>query len=303
MDGKVTNEDLYALIQGIAEQNRQIKEHQLQTCQDIKEEIRSVQSELLNEIRDLREENKQLKDANSKLHDRLERAENKLRKFNLIAYGAPETSTEIDDIQAFLNIINNSLKVDCRFEDIRDIYRIGKVKQGSCRPLFVEFINYKLKLEVLKNAKALKGTGIFLSNDFTPEEQQRRKFLREALKLAQDNNYQATIKKNILYVNSRAYTYEELKNQNPTFLNSNPPKTVQDLEKNNCNQNNKQTSYEEQPSAVEPTSLQSETRTPVTTDHPFEFHTELSSKKRKIAGVETDQQNNKRTTRSNVRNN
>lgn len=52
--------------------------------------------------------------------------EKKLIKYHIFFYGLNRTWKGTDDIQAFLDIKNNKLETDCRFDDIMDIIKVGK---------------------------------------------------------------------------------------------------------------------------------------------------------------------------------
>ena len=121
-------------------------------------------------------------------------------------YGLKEANTPVEDIQSVLDIITNKLKINCQFSDIRDVYRLGKPEQQKVRPVSIELVSYKLKLEILNKTKELKGTNIFISIDYTVEEYQKRKVLLHHLKIAKGNNYLAIIKNNVLFVDGEAYT-------------------------------------------------------------------------------------------------
>lgn len=193
------NDDLLKYIQAINEK-----------CDQIRNDIFTVKKDLTKEIEKVHSENKDLREENTILKEKLQTLEQKFKKYNIIVYGLEEQENEVEDIQEFLNIINRNLEIDCRFDDIRDIFRIGKNAEGKTRPLSVEFVNFKLKIEILQKARLLKGTKIFLSNDYTPEEYQKQKVLRQYMINIRSENCKAYIQKNILYIDGKGHTYEEV---------------------------------------------------------------------------------------------
>lgn len=211
MDVEVSNNQLYKLMQSLMEKSAKIENQNNDIKEELKNEIRSVKRDLKKELDKINEENTQLKEENKILRERINTLEKKSKKYNLIFYGIEENDTELVDIQYLLEKINNTLKIDCRLGDLRDIFRFGKKGNQDCRPLLVEFVNCKLKVEILKNATKFKGTKIYVSQDYTTEEYDKQKFLRSQQKVARENGKDAYIKSNALIVNGQKYTYEELK--------------------------------------------------------------------------------------------
>lgn len=72
--------------------------------------------------------------------------------------------------------------------------------------------------KIYNNVRKLKNTGISIGNDLTKEEQLEQRVLYSHLKAARDKQYSAKIKNNTLIINGDTYTYEELKNSEPTKL-------------------------------------------------------------------------------------
>lgn len=65
-------------------------------------------------------------------------------------------------------------------------------------------------MEIFKNAKKLKGTTIWLSNDLTQKEQEEKKTLTKHLKAAKEKGYRARIWRNKLIINNEEYEIEDL---------------------------------------------------------------------------------------------
>ena len=69
---------------------------------------------------------------------------------------------------------------------VKDHYRAGVAKAGTSRPLVVKFERPQLVIEVLSNAKKLKGSrflsSVFLAPDRSPEERTEHRKLIEEMK-------------------------------------------------------------------------------------------------------------------------
>lgn len=211
-EADISNKDIFQLLQSVLQKTDNI-ETQIQTNKkELKQEIRNNNAEIKKELAILKQGNDELKKENEYLRDRLLKTERKLKKYNLIIYGLTEEENRSDEITSLLNLFNEKLNIDCQFADIRDYYRIGKKTEEKNRPAAVEFVNYQLKVDILANSRQLKGTGIFLSNDYILEDYAQRKILYKNLKVARKNNCVAFIKSNALIVNGETYTSEELEN-------------------------------------------------------------------------------------------
>lgn len=199
---EVTIKDLYKLIKETTKQNIDVQNQ-------IKEEIKTLKDDIFTKLNNLEKENEELKVENNKLKTNLLASERKQKKYNIVIYGIQ--NKENDLLISTLNTFNNILKVTCTENDIRDIYMIGSSGQEKSRPVVVEFVNYRLKTNILKNAGELKNTGIVITQDYTTHDYQDRKFLAKQLKIARQEFPSAKIKKNILIVNDDKYTLDELK--------------------------------------------------------------------------------------------
>ncbi|KAG5895270.1 hypothetical protein JTB14_015136 [Gonioctena quinquepunctata] len=132
---------------------------------------------------------------NTILNNKIEALGITTRKNNIIIFGSEDSegvypSTVCNDIKKFLD-------VDVHISDQNNLY-------------------LQIKLEVVKQCRKLKETGIGISNNFTNEQRCGniilRNYLNEARQNPADNSY---IKGNRLYINNGAYTVGELeKNEN-----------------------------------------------------------------------------------------
>nr|CAH7729132.1 unnamed protein product [Callosobruchus chinensis] len=125
-----------------------------------------------------------------------------------------QSETKLEETKSVLNIISGNFELDCSYSDLRDVYRIGNKQSDRTRPLVIEFVNYQLKFEILANSKKLKGTSIYVQNDYIQEDYKNRKLLIENLKLARSNNLKTTIRNNRLVVEGEEFTVAELEKRN-----------------------------------------------------------------------------------------
>lgn len=206
----ISNKDIFVLLQEIIKQNKESRDA-------ITLEIQKLKEDVAQDIKLLRQENQILKAENEQLEKRVLEAERKSKKFNLIFYGLEEQHNEISDIQKLLHVVNENLQIDCKYTDLRDIYRLGKPSENKTRPVAIEVFNYALKTDILKNTKKLKGSGIYISHDYIKEDYEERKILYSNFKEAKKNGFEAKIQKGALIMRNKTYSVEELKS-NPITL-------------------------------------------------------------------------------------
>nr|CAI5827085.1 unnamed protein product [Callosobruchus analis] len=206
----ILKEELIDILKGISARTENIEKTLLLNKEELKDEIKNIKTEITGELERLRNENEQIKKENQELQLRLAAVERKTKKYNLIFYGLKESETKIEETQTVLNIINGNFELNCSYSDLRDVYRIGNKQSDRNRPLVIEFVNYQLKFEILANSKKLKGTGLFVQNDYIQEDYRNRKLLIENLKLARSNNLKATVRNNKLIVEGEEYTVADL---------------------------------------------------------------------------------------------
>ncbi|KAJ8952535.1 hypothetical protein NQ314_007518 [Rhamnusium bicolor] len=114
-------------------------------------------------------------------------------------------------INPVLKVFNENLNISCHENDIRDLHRIGrKITEERPRPITIEVMNYKLKNEILNNARKLKSTGLYLTREYSSDEYQGRTFLFGQLKIAKEKYPESNIKNNTLIVNGEKYTRKQL---------------------------------------------------------------------------------------------
>ncbi|KAH3870834.1 hypothetical protein DPMN_034025 [Dreissena polymorpha] len=64
-------------------------------------------------------------------------------------------------------MLNQKLGTHIETWDIDVALCHGKYAQHKCRPVIVKFVRRQTKIEIMKRAKLLTGTGIFINEDLT----------------------------------------------------------------------------------------------------------------------------------------
>lgn len=147
----------------------------------IREDIKEISDELRRE-RGAREELKSkinfLEERVGKLEEQMERRENAERRGNVIIKGVEEGGRESSDelLKTVQGIITQRLKLDSNIE-LNSVERLGKKSAGYPRPILIKLGDIEDKQRIMKRRTELKGTKIFLDNDYGPTTMAKRKKL------------------------------------------------------------------------------------------------------------------------------
>lgn len=106
--------------------------------------------------------------------------ENRSRRNNLIMHGISEDSNENTStlLCSVTSVFTNTLKITC--PQIERVHRLGKARTGYTRPIILKLSNFGEKSVVLKNSSKLKGSNVFITEDFSSRIRHIRKKIWEA---------------------------------------------------------------------------------------------------------------------------
>ncbi|KAI8483400.1 hypothetical protein Bbelb_388630 [Branchiostoma belcheri] len=99
-------------------------------------------------------------------------------------------------------VLRNKLRLNTDNIEIEQAHRNGKPGEQP-RPIVVKFLRYKDKQNILRQAKMLKGTQIFINEDFSDKIRQKRKDLQPALRAARERGQVAYIRFDKLIISDR----------------------------------------------------------------------------------------------------
>ncbi|KAJ8016243.1 hypothetical protein DPEC_G00005180 [Dallia pectoralis] len=119
--------------------------------------------------------------------------EGQTRRNNLVVDGIPEAQNESwkETEDKVRYVINEKLHLDSSQMVIERAHRTGNPSGYSGkrpRPITVKFLRYKDKMAVLRKTKDLKGTNIYVNEDYTEAVRQKRKELIPAMKAARERS-------------------------------------------------------------------------------------------------------------------
>nr|XP_050024897.1 uncharacterized protein LOC126519313 [Dermacentor andersoni] len=148
----------------------------------------------------------------SELEARMDDAENRSRRNNLIFYGIPDPSsseTFAETEQLVANLCRDNLQVTLEPRDIERAHRLGRPSAGRCRPIIVKLASHKTKAAILSNGQMLKGTSYGIGEDFSRPVQNARKQL---IAFAKSKNKPFSVRFKTLYMNQKRYVFDDSTN-------------------------------------------------------------------------------------------
>ncbi|XP_037582579.1 uncharacterized protein LOC119466154 [Dermacentor silvarum] len=140
------------------------------------------------------------------LEARIDDAENRSRRDNLIFYGIPEPSgseTTADCERLIVDLCRDKLQLMIDPKEIERAHRIGRHSPNHSRPVIAKFTFHKTKVNILSNGRRLKGTDYSISEDFSRSVRNSRKHL---LAFAKGKGVPFSLRFKTLFIGPRKYT-------------------------------------------------------------------------------------------------
>ena len=168
---------------------------------------------LREEMTGLRQQNQDLQRKNDHLTGRLDDLERmtddlegRSKRNNLIFYGIPRATGETS---SDCEVIMRELFTD-KLEFSRDVKldRAHRLNSKQDSPIIARCVYYKQKLDILKAKQKLKGTHIFVGEDFSAKVREVRRRLTPHLKKARGDNKRATMIFNYLLIDGKRFTVD-----------------------------------------------------------------------------------------------
>lgn len=161
--------------------------------------------------------------------DKLVDLEDRSRRSNLVVFGISEAENETDaDLQTRVisDVFDKKLGVTCN--SVARIHRLGRKgvsrPEGVSRPVILYLQDFNEKINILKNAKKLKGTKIFIENDFSRQTLRKRKLLRESARLDKDSGKNVYLLNDKLHIDRDVFVWDDMKNARVKIYSTVSPK-------------------------------------------------------------------------------
>lgn len=108
------------------------------------------------------------------------------------------------------SVFTNSLKIAC--PQIERVHRLGKPRTGYTRPIILKLSNFGEKFVVLKNASKLKGSNVFITEDFSSRIRHIRKRIWEASLPFRNDGSVVKVKYDHAFIDKVRYNWDDASN-------------------------------------------------------------------------------------------
>lgn len=207
--GPTTLEDVYKLMQ-------ESKEKMESSFKEVNEKIDSIEKGLKDRIENqekkitkLEEENVRLKESIKTLEEKQDDLENRSRRNNLIFYGIEDRQANeswAESSTKIISIIRDVMKIeDISCRDIERAHRLGS--RAGQRPIIVKFAHFGVRERVISARVSLKGSNIFIGEDYSRRVREEREVLISEMKAARERGCTATVTFNKLKVDGKIFKY------------------------------------------------------------------------------------------------
>lgn len=188
----------------------------LKILQEIRKDVKDLKSELANHTENIAQLNQRvdiLEEENRELKKKVQDTQSEAKKNNIVIFGIKEEEEETDITSQVLTVLNHKLGIHLENSDIDNIYRIGTKETKKQRAIILKFVRNTTKQEIFHNIGKLKGTGVTIAHDLSPEEREVQKVLYNHYKSAKKHKKQTKIVGKKLIINGKTFSYEDLKDK------------------------------------------------------------------------------------------
>lgn len=145
---------------------------------ELRKAIDFSEKNLLQKITELNIKIKTIEEENKDLKQKVEDLEKKNRINNLVISGLKKPRNGLLTPGFICDEINGRLNSDLKETEIKNLYFLGK---SDAAPIKIELVSFFAKQAVLKQVKKLKGSGVFIANDATPQQRENYRNLKPYL--------------------------------------------------------------------------------------------------------------------------
>ena len=182
-----------------------------QKVDDLQSSLEFKEAELSEQINEIKTKEKEKSENIEEIHkketqelkEKLRDMEDWSRRNNLRIDGIVEDydeTWEVTEKKVQSMFINNLNLDDIKIERP---HRMGRGQDGKIRTVIIKLLSYKDKLDILKNAKKLKGTGYYINEDFSYETTMIRKELWEEVKQLRLKGIYSILKYDRIYMREK----------------------------------------------------------------------------------------------------
>lgn len=156
---------------------------------------------------------KTLTDDNTYLKNKVQFLEDYSRQNNLKIEGIPEgNETEHELAQKVHNLLKDKLNLDPQTIRVEKLHRLGKKYVNAKQPrlVMVRFLSYSDRNMVWNKRSQLKGTSVFLKEDFSAATEKERSQLYPYYQATRAKGAKCVMRGNKLIIESQTYTVDKI---------------------------------------------------------------------------------------------
>lgn len=183
-----------------------------ETNTDVKE-TKTIINDIRDEIRANKKEIKYLKKVVSQQQEKIIFLDNKLRQNNIVIHGLAEEADEsFEQLHQLVgNVLNEKVGMNLSNQDIDNVYRMGRKRTGSARSILTSFTTLRVRNEIMRKKGVLKGTDIFITEDFSKVVREARKELGKVARTLRERGEVVKLRYDKLLVNGKLYDVDASK--------------------------------------------------------------------------------------------
>ena len=170
---------------------------------NIKESLEFTQEVIDKKVKTVEEKVETIENKfTNEVQRKLTEIEDRSRRNNIRIEGVVQESYESWDQTE--TMVNNLLKDKLEIENVKieRAHRTGRTNEEKTRTIVCKLLDYKDKLKIMQNRKKLKGTNIYINEDFSKETREHRKKLWEEVKVLRSQG-------EIAYLNYRSISQKK----------------------------------------------------------------------------------------------
>lgn len=200
------------ILKGISDKLASMEERNIRMEKKI-DDFKSELIECKQENVKLKNEIRSLKQHTQEQERRMEEMEREVKKRNIIIHGVTEQENESELLRnEKIRIILRDMGIPTEMEaEVNETRRIGKYQEGKTRPIVLETRKWSKKVEILKETKNLRGTNIYMDEDYSRDIQKQRKELLKYMKEFRAEGHTAVVRYNKIIINGDTYSLEQIK--------------------------------------------------------------------------------------------
>lgn len=195
---------------------QELKQHQLSLTKDISniltrletvEKRTSIIDNIQRELTATSQLTRQVQGDMLGLRARLDEAEDRSRRDNLVFFGIADNASETTQQteETILSLFRQSLDLTLSGDNVARAHRIGRFSTNKVRPIIVKFSTYKTKEMVLSKRHMLKGSKVVMREDFSANTRRTRAMLTN---FAKELHCPFSVRYNKLFANEKCYGYD-----------------------------------------------------------------------------------------------